>query len=72
MEEEKESKKKLDFVYIDLRNKFESEKSSLAELINQKKDLNEAIINLEKQVNFRYSKKVQFKVVNYLIKLDFV
>lgn len=53
MEEEKESKKKLDFVYIDLRNKFESEKSSLAEMINHKKDLNEAIINLEKQVSFR-------------------
>ena len=51
MEEEKESKKKLDFVYVDLKNKFESEKSSLTELINQKKDLNETIINLEKQVS---------------------
>ena len=51
MEEEKESKKKLDFVYVDLKNKFESEKCSLTELINQKKDLNETIINLEKQVS---------------------
>ncbi len=53
MEEEKESKKKLDFVYVDLKNKFESEKSSLTELINQKKDLNETIINLEKQVSLK-------------------
>jgi len=51
VEEEKESKKKLDFVYVDLKNKFEREKCSLTELINQKKDLNETIINLEKQVS---------------------
>ena len=33
-----------------MKNKFESEKHSLAEIINQKKDLNETLINLEKQV----------------------
>ena len=34
----------------ELKAKLESEKRSLNEAINQKKDLNETIINLEKQV----------------------
>ena len=38
-------------MYNDLNKKFENEKNSLSDLINQKKDLNETIINLEKQVN---------------------
>lgn len=37
-------------MYNDLNKKFENEKNSLSDLINQKKDLNETIINLEKQV----------------------
>ncbi len=43
-------------MYNELNSKLESEKHSYTEIVNQKKDLSESVINLEKQVKF--SKKL--------------
>lgn len=52
LDEEKELKKKKDYLLNELNIKFEKEKSSFNEMINHKKELNEKLINLEKQVIF--------------------
>ena len=51
MEEERDSKRKIEFIYNELNLKYENEKQSLVEAFNQRKDLNENLINLEKQVS---------------------
>ena len=50
-EEEKDAKKKVECSLQELNSKYEIEKQSLTDAMNQKKDLNENLINLEKQVN---------------------
>lgn len=49
-DEERESNKKKDYLLNELNIKFEKEKTSFNEIINHKKELNEKLINLEKQV----------------------
>jgi hypothetical protein len=53
-EEEKEKKKKLENLCAELNSKYEKEKQLLNEMTNHKKDLNETLINLEKQVRKTY------------------
>ena len=50
LDEENERKKKFDYLFSELNSKLEKEKQSYIEISNQKKDLNETIITLEKQV----------------------
>ena len=53
IEEEKEAKKKIEFLCNEINVKLQNEKKSLMDVLNQKKDLNESLINLEKQVGFK-------------------
>lgn len=58
MEEEKENRKKLDSIIEDLKSKCESKEQQFNEIMNQKKELNENLMNLEKQVfNFYMNQK---------------
>lgn len=57
-DEEKEKKSKLENLCNELNNQYEKEKQLLNEIMNQKKDLNETLINLEKQVSKSISKIV--------------
>lgn len=50
LEEECERIKKFDYIFSELNSKLEAEKRSFNEISNQKKDLNEIVISLEKQV----------------------
>ena len=50
-------------MYNELNSKLESEKQSYTEIINQKKDLSETVINLEKQVK---SSRKNNKQINFI------
>ena len=49
LDEERENVKNIEYMANELKTKLENEKNSLNEMINQKKDLNETVITLEKQ-----------------------
>ncbi|CAF0772865.1 unnamed protein product [Brachionus calyciflorus] len=49
IEEEKENIKKFDFALNELKTKYDKDRQLLNETVNQKKDLNETVINLEKK-----------------------
>jgi len=49
LEEERDTKKNYEYTVKELTGQLEAEKSSLKDALNQKKDLNESLINLEKQ-----------------------
>lgn len=50
LEEEKENFKKLDYKFKEIKTKYEKDSVLLSETVNQKKDLNETVITLEKKV----------------------
>ena len=57
-------------MYNELNLKLESDKQSFIEIVNQKKDLNETVINLEKQVTHFLRKTLIFKTMKYFDNLN--
>lgn len=68
LDEERESIKNKDYLINELNRKVEKEKISFNEIVNQKKEINEKLINLEKQVNTMIKIKLTI-LPNYKINL---
>ena len=55
--------KKLDYLNNELVKKLDEEKRSKSELLNLKKDYNENLVNLERQVCLLINSKQNFKFI---------
>jgi F0F1-type ATP synthase membrane subunit b/b' len=55
--------KKLDYLNNELIKKLDEEKRSKSELLNLKKDYNENLVNLERQVGLLINSKQNFKFI---------
>ena len=67
LEMERDQVKKLDYLNSELAKKLDEEKRSKSELLNLKKDYNETLTNLERQVGFHkiLSKKATTNSIDY-------
>lgn len=72
MEEEKENTKNLDYQFNELKTKYEKDRQLLSETVNQKKDLNETVITLEKKVFYFFLSILKILTLFFLKNSDII